>query len=83
MPETSASKVEMAIEKVKRHKSPGNDQIPAELIKAWVWTIRSDIHKLIYSIWNKERLPEEWKESVVVPIYKKGEKTDCSNYKGK
>jgi len=26
-------------------------------------------------------LPEEWKESIMVPIYKKGDKTDCSNYR--
>ena len=44
--------------------------------------IRSDISKLINSIWNKEKLPEEWKESIIVPIYKKGDKADCSNYKG-
>ena len=74
--------VEMAIEKLKRHKSPGIDQIPAELIKAGGRTIRSEIHKLINSIWNKEELPEQWKESIIVPIYKKGDKTDCSNYRG-
>jgi hypothetical protein len=34
----------------------------------------------VNSIWNKEELPEEWKESIVVPICKKGDKTDCSNY---
>jgi hypothetical protein len=44
--------------------------------------IRSEIHKLIISIWNKEELPEEWKESVIVPICKKGDKTVCSNYRG-
>jgi hypothetical protein len=44
--------------------------------------IRSEIHKLIISIWNKEELPEKWKESVIVPVYKKGDKTDCSNYRG-
>ena len=37
---------------------------------------------LFFSIWNKEELPKEWKESHTVPIYKKGDKTDCSNYIG-
>ena len=50
------------------------------MIKAWGRTFRSEIHKLINSIWNKEKLPEEWKESIVLPIHKKGDKTDCSNY---
>jgi hypothetical protein len=48
----------MAIKKLKRHKSPGIDQIPAELIKAGGRTIRSEIHKLNNSIWNKQELPE-------------------------
>ena len=52
------------------------------MIKAGGKTIRCEIHKLIISIWNKEELSEEWKESIIVPIYKKGDKTDCSNYKG-
>jgi hypothetical protein len=33
-------------------------------------------------IWNKEELPHQWKKSIVVPIHKKGDKTDCSNYRG-
>ena len=74
--------VELAIGKLKNHKSPGIDQIPAELIKAGGRTICCAIHKLIISIWKKEELPEEWKESIVVPIYKKGDKTDCNNYRG-
>ena len=45
MPELSASGFEMAIEKLKRHKSPGIDQIPAELIKVGGKTIYSEIHK--------------------------------------
>jgi hypothetical protein len=72
----------LAIEKLKSHKSPDIDQISAELIKAGGRTVRSEIHKLIISICNKEELPEEWKRSVRVPIYKKGDKTDCNNYRG-
>jgi hypothetical protein len=84
VPELSASEFELAIEKLKTHKSPGIDQIPAELIKAGAKTICCQIHKLIISIWNKEKLPARRVEGVdhIVPIYKKGDKTDCNNYRG-
>jgi hypothetical protein len=82
IPEPSSFEVEIAIEKLKRYKSPGTDQMPAELIQAGGSTLRSEIHKLINRIWNKEELPKQWKESIIVPIYKKGDRTDCSNYRG-
>ena len=64
MHEPSASEVELASEKLKSHKSPGIDQILAELIKAGGMTIRSEIHKLIITTWNKEKLLEGWKEVI-------------------
>ena len=67
---------------LKSHKSPGIDEIPAELIKAGGGTICLEMHKLITSIWKKEKFPEGWKESIIVPIRKKGDKTDCNNYRG-
>ena len=82
VPEPSAFEVELAIEKLKNHKSPGIDQFPAEYFKAGCRTIRCEVHKLIIYIWNKEELPDEWKELIIVPIYKKGDKTDCNNYRG-
>jgi hypothetical protein len=82
VPQTSASEAEAAIGKVKSYKSPDIDQIPAELIQVGRETLRSEIRKLIKLIWNKEKLPHMWKESLVVPIHKKGDKTDCSNYRG-
>jgi len=81
LPEPSAYDVELATEKLNRHKSPGTDQIPAELIKAGGRTVRSEIYEFIYSIRNLEELLEEWKESISAPIYKKGDKTNCSNYR--
>ena len=54
----------------------------AELIKVGGSTISCAIHKLIIAISNKEGLPGEWKESIIVRIHKKGDKTDCNNYKG-
>jgi hypothetical protein len=82
VPEPSAFEFELAIGKLKSHKSPGIYQIPVELIKTRGGTIRCAIHKLIIAIWNKEELPEEWKESIIVPIHKKAYKTDCNNYRG-
>jgi hypothetical protein len=67
---------------LKKYKSQGSDQILAEVIKAGCETLLSAIHKLIKSIWNKEEFPDQWKESIIVPVYKKGNKTDCNNYLG-
>jgi hypothetical protein len=71
-----------AITKLKSYKSPGSDQIPAELIQTGGEILRSGIHKLFNSIWNKEELPDHWKNYIIVLVYKKGDKTDCSNYRG-
>jgi len=71
---------ELAIEELKRQKSSDSDQIPSELIKTGGRTICYQIDKLIISIWNKEELPEQWKQSITVAVYRKGDKTDCSNY---
>jgi len=57
VPEPSAVEVELTTQNLKSHKSPGIDQIPAELIKAGGRTIRGAIHKLIIAFWNKEELP--------------------------
>ena len=72
VPEPSAFEVELAIGKIKSHKSPRIGEIPAELIKAGGGKFCGEIHKFITSIWKKEKLPEEWKESIIVPIHKKG-----------
>ena len=44
--------------------------------------MRFELRKLIKFIWNKEELPKNWQESFIVPVYKKGEKINCSNYRG-
>jgi hypothetical protein len=70
-----------AIEKRKGHKSPGIDHIPASLIKAGIRIIHSEISKFKSSLCKKELLPEQWKVLIFVYMYKKGHKTDCSNYR--
>jgi hypothetical protein len=38
--------------------------------------LTSEVHKLIKFIWNKEEFPRKWKQSIVIPTYKKGNKAD-------
>jgi hypothetical protein len=57
--ESSASEFEFAVEKLKRHKFPGADQIAAELIQAGWETLRLVTDKLTTLIWNKEELPHQ------------------------
>jgi hypothetical protein len=42
----------------------------------------SAINKLNNSVCNEEELPDQWKESIIVPVHKKGDITDCNNYRG-
>ncbi|KAJ4442490.1 hypothetical protein ANN_04076 [Periplaneta americana] len=82
IPEPTLSEVEIAIENLKKYKSPGIDQIPAELIQEGGSALYSEIYKLVLAIWEKEIVPEQWKESIIVPIFKKGDKTNCGNFRG-
>jgi hypothetical protein len=59
------------------------EKIPLSVILHPVLIFKSlVISQLINSIWNKEELPDQHKESIIVPIHMKCDKTDCSNYRG-
>jgi hypothetical protein len=71
--ERRSFKIEIGIRKLKRYRPQGTVQISAELIKAGANITRYDIDELINFIWNKEKLPQQWKESITVRICKKGD----------
>jgi hypothetical protein len=55
VPGPSLLEVEITVTNLKKYKSPGSDQIPAELIQAGGEILLSAVHKLINSVWNKEK----------------------------
>lgn len=64
MGQLSASELELAIEKLKSHISPGSDQITAELTEAIGRTVHCGVHDVISSVRNWEELPQQSKESL-------------------
>jgi hypothetical protein len=78
VPGPSHLEVKIAIAKLKKYRSAGSDQIPAELIQAEGDTLASAAHKLVISIWNGEESHGQWQE----PIDKKDDNTDCNSYRG-
>ena len=73
--------IERAIKTLAKEKSPGIDGIPVELLLAGEGAIVNWLHKLYQSILNGEEMPEDWREAVIIPIYKKGDVTKCENYR--
>ena len=80
-PAPTVREVKDAIRKLKNNKTAGKDGIGAELIKMGPEKLATCLHQLIVKVWDTEQLPEEWKEGVICPIYKKGDKLECENYR--
>ena len=64
-------------------KSPGIDGVPAEVYYHGGEAVFNKLQDLFTSCWEKRTLPQDLKDAVIVSLYKnKGEKSDCSNYRG-
>jgi hypothetical protein len=64
--------LKLLLQSWKKYKSPGTDEILAELIQAGGEILLSVIHKLTDFLLNKEELRDQWKEFIIVPVHKKG-----------
>jgi len=67
---------------LKNNKAAGDDGIVAELLKHLGPKSLGELTRIIQDIWTTEKLPESWKNALIVPLHKKGDKTDVNNYRG-
>ena len=75
------AEVQAAIDMLKKNKSPGSDGITAEMLQAGGEQLVRQMHKLCNRAWHEGTIPDEWGRSILVPIPKKGDLSDCGNYR--
>ena len=75
------SEVVRTISKSKKNTSPGSDNLPIEILQAAGKPLAEILHKLICTIWKTGKWPTDWCKSVYIPIPKKGDLLQCSNYR--
>lgn len=75
------TEVQRAITRLKNNKAPGVDGITAEVLKTMGEAGIDLIHLLCKQIWDTGKWPDEWCNSIFIPIFKKGSPLDCSNYR--
>jgi hypothetical protein len=64
------SEIEKAIQQLCNGKSAGNDGLPAELFKHGGAALNQSVLSLVQSIWESETIPQEFKNAIIVPLYK-------------
>ena len=77
----TSQEVQESISKIRINKAPGLDKITNEMLKHTHTDIVPFLTKLFQHIFENKLFPTEWTKSVIVPIHKKGDLNNCSNYR--
>ena len=72
--------IKWALGSITTNKASGGDGIPAELFKILKDDAVKVLHSMCQQIWKIQQGPQDWKRSVFIPIPKKGNAKECSNY---
>ena len=79
-PDSLECDVKWALESITTNKASGGDRIPVELFQILKDDAVKMLHSICQKIWKTQQWPQNWKRSVFIPISKKGNAKECSNY---
>ena len=79
-PDILECEVKWALESIITNKTSGGDRIPVELFQIVKDDAVKVLHSICQQIWKTQQWPQDWKRSVSIPISKKGNAKECSNY---
>ena len=80
-PDILECKVKWALESITMNKASGGDGIPVELFQILKDDAVKVLHSICQQVWKTQQWPHDWKRSVFIPIPKKGNAKECSNYR--
>ena len=79
-PDVLECEVKWALGSITMNKASGSDGIPVELFQILRDDALKVLHSICQEIWKMQQWPQNWKRSVFIPIPKKGNAKECSNY---
>ena len=79
-PDILECEVKWALETITTKKASGGDEISVELFQILKDDAVKVLHSICQQIWQTQQWPQDWKRSVFIPISKKGNAKECSNY---
>ena len=79
-PDILEYKVKWALGSITTDKATGGDGIPVELFQILKHDAVKVLHSICQQIWKTQQWPQDWKKSVFIPVPKKGNAKECSNY---
>ena len=79
-PDILECEVKWALESITMNKASGGDGIPVELFQIFKDDAVKVLHSIRQQIWKTQQWPQDWKRSVFIPVPKKGNAEECSNY---
>ena len=80
-PDIPECEVKWALESITTNKAAGDDGIPVELFQILEDGAVKVLHSICQQIWKTQQWPQDWKRSVFIPISKKGNAKESSNYR--
>ena len=79
-PDILEYEVKWALESITINKASGGDGIPVELFQILKDDAVKVLHSICQQIWKTQQWPQDWKSPIFIPIPKKGNAKECSNY---
>ena len=80
-PDILECEVKWALGNITMNKASGGDGIPVELFQIRKDDVVKVLHSVCQQIWKTQQWPQDWKRSIFIPIPKKGNAKECSNYR--